>query len=101
LLVCEDNNGHIGQLVFAQHRGELVLGVLHTLDVGRVDDVDNRARTVGVVIAPERAEGVLAADVPEGESQRFVLDCEREKINSVGENSEDIGQNQNSQEGIA
>merc|ERR1719323_2278066 len=72
LLVCEDKQHSVPHLILVQHLCKLFSGVLRPIAVIAVDHIDE---TIGalVVVAPERADLVLAANVPDGEAQILVL----------------------------
>ena len=73
LLVGEDEEVRVPQLVFLQHLLQLVVRLADPLSVVGVDDEDE---SLGVleVVAPQRADLVLTADVPHGEANVLVLD---------------------------
>jgi len=73
LLVGEDEEMRVSQLVLLQHLLQLVLRLSDPLAVVGVDDEDE---SLGVleVVAPQRADLVLTADVPHGEADVLVLD---------------------------
>lgn len=74
LLVGEHEEDGVAELVLAEHLVELVVGLCDTLAVVRVDHKDE-ALGVLEVVAPERADLVLAAHIPHGEVDVLVLDC--------------------------
>jgi hypothetical protein len=74
LLVGEDEEQRIPQLVFVEHALQLLAGLDDTVAVVAVDDEDDALRVLEVV-SPERADLVLAADVPDGELDVLVFDC--------------------------
>mmetsp|Transcript_73127 Transcript_73127/g.200800 ORF Transcript_73127/g.200800 Transcript_73127/m.200800 type:complete len:561 (-) Transcript_73127:65-1747(-) len=73
LLVGEDQQDGLPQLVLVQHAVQLVARLAHAVAIVGINDEDD---TLGVlvVVAPERADLVLAADVPHGERDVLVLD---------------------------
>mgnify|MGYP001344254594 CR=1 FL=1 len=73
LLVREDEQDALAQLVLVEHAVQLVARLAHAVAVVRVDHEDDALRVL-VVVAPERADLVLAADVPHGERDVLVLD---------------------------
>lgn len=73
LLVGEHQHDGLTQLVLGEHPVQLVVGLAHAVLVVGVNDED-QALGVLVVVAPERADLVLASDVPHGERDVLVLD---------------------------
>ena len=73
LLVGEDQEHGIPELVLVQHALELLTGLDNTIAIVAVNDEDD---TLGVleVMPPERADLVLASDIPHGELDVLVLD---------------------------
>merc|ERR1719379_2614195 len=72
LLVGKDEKHGVAHLLFVEHLGELLPCVLDAVSVVAIDD-KNKALRVLIVVAPERADLVLAADVPDGEADVLVL----------------------------
>jgi len=66
LLVGEDKQKSITELILIQHALQLLTRLGHTLTIIGVDDEDN-ALSVLEVMPPERADLVLASDVPHRE----------------------------------
>merc|ERR1719379_1105607 len=73
LLVREDEKHGVAHLLLVEHLGELLAGILDTVSVVAVDDKDEALRVL-IVVTPERADLILAADVPDGEADVLVLD---------------------------
>ena len=73
LLVGEHQQHGVAELVLVQHPVQLVAGGVDAVRVVRVDDEDEALRVL-VVVAPERADLVLTADVPDCERDVLVLD---------------------------
>lgn len=73
LLVGEHEQHCIAQFVLLQHAVQLLFRLHDTLAIVRVDHKDEPLRVLEVV-APERANLVLATDVPHGEADVLVLD---------------------------
>lgn len=74
LLVGEDEEHGLPELVLGQHAHQLVPGLAHALAVVRVHHED-QALGVLEVVAPQRTDLVLAADVPHREADVLVFDC--------------------------
>eukprot|EP00413_Alexandrium_margalefii_P015357 CAMPEP_0204533932 /NCGR_PEP_ID=MMETSP0661-20131031/12579_1 /ASSEMBLY_ACC=CAM_ASM_000606 /TAXON_ID=109239 /ORGANISM="Alexandrium margalefi, Strain AMGDE01CS-322" /LENGTH=327 /DNA_ID=CAMNT_0051540351 /DNA_START=136 /DNA_END=1118 /DNA_ORIENTATION=- len=72
LLVGKHEDHRVAHLLLVQHLGELLPGVLDAVAVVAVHDEDQPVGAL-VVVAPERPDLVLAADVPNGEIQILVL----------------------------
>lgn len=72
LLVREYEQRSVAQLVFNKHLIQLRFRVFHTVPVVTIHYEDNTVRVL-VVVAPQRAEFVLATNVPHGELQVLVL----------------------------
>mmetsp|Transcript_37923 Transcript_37923/g.88757 ORF Transcript_37923/g.88757 Transcript_37923/m.88757 type:complete len:225 (-) Transcript_37923:6-680(-) len=73
LLVGEDEQDGLAKLVLVEHAVQLVPRLAHTVTIVRIDDEDDALRVL-VVVAPERADLVLASHVPHGERDVLVLD---------------------------
>lgn len=73
LLVGEDKNDDVLELLLPKHLVEFLSGLANSLTIVRVDHKDE---TLGVleVVAPERANLVLTADIPNSERDLLVLD---------------------------
>ena len=73
LLVGEDEEDGVAEFVFREHLVKFITSLANTFTIVGVDDEDD---TVGVleVVSPERAELVLATNVPHGELDLFVFD---------------------------
>ena len=69
LLVGEDEQDGLAQLILVQHAMQLVARLTHAVTIVRVDDEDDTLRVL-VVVAPERTDLVLAADVCREEGNR-------------------------------
>merc|ERR1719382_288003 len=67
LLVREDEQHGVAHLILVQHLHELLTRVLRAVAVVAVHHEDEALRAL-VVVAPQRADLVLAADVPHGEA---------------------------------
>ena len=63
LFIREDEDLGVAEAVVTEHVVELILALGHASRVGRIDEPDQRVRVL-VVVAPERSNLVLAADVP-------------------------------------
>jgi hypothetical protein len=92
LLVGEHEQERVPELILVEHALQLLARLRDTLSVVRVDDEDNALRVLEVcshatpsaatrekfakrrTMPPERANLVLAADVPHGEGNVLVLD---------------------------
>jgi hypothetical protein len=74
LLVGEDKEQRIPQLILVEHALQLLAGLDDTVAIVAVDDEDDALRVLEVV-APQRPDLVLAADVPDGELNVLVFDC--------------------------
>lgn len=74
LLVCKHQNHSIAQFVLVQHVVQLLLCLDDALSVVGIDDKNEPLRVLEVM-TPQRADLVLASDVPNGEADIFVLDC--------------------------
>merc|ERR1719379_2038017 len=72
LLVRKDEKHGVAHFLLVEHLGELLAGILDTVSVVAVDDKDEALRVL-VIVAPERTNLVLAADVPDGEADVLVL----------------------------
>ena len=59
-------------MVYAHHISQLIFGFCYSLCVARVNDEDQALRVL-VVVAPQRSDLVLAADVPYSKTNVFVL----------------------------
>jgi hypothetical protein len=72
LLVGEDQKERVPELVLVQHSLELLTGLNNAIAIVAVNDEDD---TLGVleVMPPERANLVLATDIPHGELDVLVL----------------------------
>ncbi|KDO26724.1 hypothetical protein SPRG_20521 [Saprolegnia parasitica CBS 223.65] len=71
---CWQSKGdRVAELVLGKHAMELVAGLVDAVAVVRVDDEDEAARVV-VVVAPQRADLVLATDVPNRKVDVLVLE---------------------------
>merc|ERR1719453_817858 len=73
LLVGEDEQHRLAELVLVEHAVQLVAGLSDTVAIVGIDDEDDTLRVL-VVVAPERADLVLAAHVPHRERDVLVLD---------------------------
>ena len=73
LLVGKDEHDGVAQLVLGQHARQLLAGLADTLPVVAVDHKDQALRVLEVV-PPQRADLVLAADVPHRKANVLVLD---------------------------
>mmetsp|Transcript_30103 Transcript_30103/g.97097 ORF Transcript_30103/g.97097 Transcript_30103/m.97097 type:complete len:265 (-) Transcript_30103:53-847(-) len=73
LLVGKHQKHSLAELVLIQHAMELIARLPDTVAIVGVNDKDDTLRVL-VVMAPERADLVLAANVPHGERNVFVLD---------------------------
>mmetsp|Transcript_94033 Transcript_94033/g.196202 ORF Transcript_94033/g.196202 Transcript_94033/m.196202 type:complete len:212 (+) Transcript_94033:64-699(+) len=73
LLVGEHQEDSVAHLVLVEHLVQLLPGVLDAVAIVAVDDVDEAVGAL-VVVPPERADLVLATDVPDSEAQVLVLD---------------------------
>lgn len=74
LLIGKDQEKGIPQLVLVEHTLQLLAGLDDTVTIVAVDDEDDALRVLEVV-SPERADLVLAADVPDRELDVLVFDC--------------------------
>jgi hypothetical protein len=74
LLVRKDAQLRVAKLRLRHHFRNFITGELHALAVAGVHHEDH---TIGVfvVVAPQRAEAILAADVPDGHLQVLVLEA--------------------------
>jgi len=73
LLVGEDEQHRLAQLVLVEHAVQLITRLAHAVAIVGVNDEDDTLRVL-VVVAPERTDLVLAADVPHSEGDVLVLD---------------------------
>ena len=71
LLVGEDQKHRITHLVFVQHLVQLLARILNAISVVAVNDIDQAVRAL-VVVAPQRANLVLATHIPNREGQVLV-----------------------------
>lgn len=74
LLVGEDEEESIPEFIFIEHALQLLAGLNDTVAIVAVDDKDDALRVLEVV-APQRPDLVLTADVPDGELDVLVFDC--------------------------
>jgi hypothetical protein len=79
LLVGENKEDGIAKLIFREHAVDLilrtvliVLAIVNTLTIVRIDDEDNSLGVL-VVVAPERADLILTSDIPNGERDVLIL----------------------------
>lgn len=63
LLVGEDKEDRVTELILPQHLLELKGGLINTLTVIRVDNVNNSLGVL-VVVAPQRPDLVLSTNIP-------------------------------------
>ena len=73
LLVRKNKQQRIPEFVLVEHPLQLLAGLNNTVAIVAVDDEDDALRVLEVV-APQRADLVLAADVPDRELDVLVLD---------------------------
>jgi len=73
LLVGEDEEDGVAELVLVEHAVHLLAGGVDAVAIVGVDDEDE-ALGVLVVVTPERADLVLASDVPDCKGDVLVLD---------------------------
>ena len=73
LFVGKDQEHGVSQLVLLEHAVQLVAGLANSLAIVAVHDKDEALRVLEIV-APQRTDLVLAADVPHGEADVLVLD---------------------------
>ncbi len=74
LLVRKDQQQRVPQLVLVEHALQFLTSLDHTIAVIGVDDEDD-ALGVLEVVAPEGADLVLPAYIPNGELDVLVFDC--------------------------
>merc|ERR1719387_133564 len=74
LLVGKDEYNSIAHLILIQHLCQLFTCVLNAIAIVAVDNKDESLRVL-VVVTPEWADLVLAANVPDCEADVFVLNC--------------------------
>merc|ERR1719313_1952482 len=72
LLVGKDENHRVPELILVQHAVQLLLRVVDTVAIVRVHNEDQALRVL-VVMAPQRADLILATDVPDSEADVLVL----------------------------
>jgi len=73
LFVGEDQQNSVAQLVLSQHSHQLLACFSHTLSIVAVNDEDQALRVLEVM-APQRTDLVLTADVPNCEGDVLVFD---------------------------
>mmetsp|Transcript_10590 Transcript_10590/g.22069 ORF Transcript_10590/g.22069 Transcript_10590/m.22069 type:complete len:254 (-) Transcript_10590:9-770(-) len=81
LLVGKNQQHCITHLVLIQHLSEFLPGILNAITVIAVNDIDQSVGAL-VVVAPQRANLVLASHVPHGEGQVLVLHSLHVETNS-------------------
>merc|ERR1711904_484126 len=66
LLVGKDQQNGLAQLVLVEHAVQLIARLANTVAIVRIDHEDHSLRVL-VVVAPERADLVLATNIPHSE----------------------------------
>merc|ERR1740139_1785396 len=74
LLICKYENKCIAHLILIQHFHELLACIFNTVAIVAVDDKDEPLCAL-VIVAPQRADLVLATHIPHCEANVLVLDC--------------------------
>jgi hypothetical protein len=74
LLVGKNQEHGVPQLILVQHPLELLTSLDDTVAIVAIDDEDDTLRVLEVM-PPERADLVLASNIPHSELDVLVLDC--------------------------